>query len=138
MTFCAKDTVKSIIDRWLGQDCVKQNWYSKLSKEEKARIQMYTMKANQVTELDKRLSTVKFPEEMLRSMPKLRQHVGLKSMEYEVLLFYGWPLFADLIEINRLHSLHTIPKIRRHASRDATCRITSGQIYGRVRQMLFQ
>jgi hypothetical protein len=101
-------TVKSIVERLLGHDCVKQQWYSKLSKSEKEQIQANTMKATQVAELNKRLSAVRFPDGVLRTMPQLSPHVGLKAMEYELILFYGWPLFDGLIEVNRFRNFRRL------------------------------
>jgi hypothetical protein len=82
-------SVKSIIERWLGSDCTRLQWYSRLSAQEKQPIKCNVLNANQINELDRRLSSIKFPENVLRAMPQFTTTKGLKSIEYEIVLFFG-------------------------------------------------
>ncbi|KAH7644880.1 hypothetical protein HUG17_0418 [Dermatophagoides farinae] len=71
-------TVKSIINRWLDDDLATKRCI-----------------------VDERLSSIKFPEGVLKAMPQLSQKRNLKSMDYELLLFYGFICFEGIVERGR-------------------------------------
>ncbi|KAI2803994.1 hypothetical protein BLOT_008134 [Blomia tropicalis] len=51
-----------------------------------------------------RLALIKFPKNALRRMPQLSDKRSLKAIEYEVLLYFGWPAFKGIVTEDRLQN----------------------------------
>lgn len=98
--FCFIQTlgnVKSLLLRWTGKDLENKAWYSSLDKTAKAQLKKYQLGIEDLNAIDDLLGSIKFPENALRAMPKLSPTFGngLKSMEYEIILFYGFLCFKS-------------------------------------------
>ena len=94
-------TVKSIINRWLDDDLATKRWYQVLPNEKKNELKTTKLNKTQLSIVDERLSSIKFPEGVLKAMPQLSQKRNLKSMDYELLLFYGFICFEGIVERGR-------------------------------------
>ena len=97
-------TVKSIIERWFGTDLVSRRWFQNLSNEQKQMIRKTTITKDKIDIIDIRLATIKFPERTLKSMPQFASPRKLKSLDFELLLYYGWISFIGIVDDAKLNN----------------------------------
>src|SRR5690606_20282072 len=57
--------------------------------------------------INSRLSMIKFPQKMLRTMPQIGGR-SLKAIEYELILFYGWICFIGIVEPKRCRNFQQL------------------------------
>ncbi|KAH9505891.1 hypothetical protein DERF_010658 [Dermatophagoides farinae] len=67
-------TVKSIINRWIDDDLVTKRWFQAMTSEEKNELKASKLNKTQLSIWDQRLSSIKFPEDVLKAMPQLSQN----------------------------------------------------------------
>lgn len=101
-------TVKSILERWTGMDVVKRKWFQAATNEQKRQVNAKKLTNEQLTIIDKRLALIKFPKNALRRMPQLSDKRSLKAIEYEVLLYFGWPAFKGIVTEDRLQNFQLL------------------------------
>ena len=85
-------------------DVVKRKWFQAATNEQKRQVNAKKLTNEQLTIIDKRLALIKFPKNALRRMPQLSDKRSLKAIEYEVLLYFGWPAFKGIVTEDRLQN----------------------------------
>ncbi|KAI2797168.1 hypothetical protein BLOT_011146 [Blomia tropicalis] len=126
-------TTKSLIERWLGKDVLNKQWYKNLSNEEKMEFKILNISMEGMLTLDQRLSSTKFPHRVHKSMPKFVNETSLKSLDYELILFFGWVCFDGLINEDRFKNFKRFSLIisslsSRHVSKVSTIRQIKNEI----------
>ena len=91
-------TVKSIINRWIDDDLVTKRWFQAMTSEEKNELKASKLNKTQLSIWDQRLSSIKFPEDVLKAMPQLSQNRSMKSLDFEFLLFFDFGCFEGMVE----------------------------------------
>lgn len=103
-----------MLKHWLDLDLKSKSWFSKLTEADKQKRRMRHLlmpRTRAIAEIDKNLSKIKLPSRVLREMPQLCHLGKFKAMEYELLLFYGFFCFENIIKSKTLNNFKLLALI---------------------------